>query len=519
MKVSLKALLVVGGLSVCALPVKAVEVLGVVDEPLPPFYGRELLQANELNDLLMQLSVARETQQQVKEAREELGYQQKRIAQMDACNVKELSKYFVNAPEVWDKLKQSMDTQTRDLALDFNASEPVNPNGSDEQTLAEVLVSWRLGRDTLMDLYAHPEKYGTLKPGASFPLWEDQKYVYERQLADTYAQINTHFGVAADGMPSFGDTYKASDVQQAHDAYLADLAQKFPEKARDMPAALKQALLPPQALPPADEIVQYVGDVSQTHQVYPEWPAPWQEFIKSGFTMYNLTGEMAADFVPKTFHLNEAATVGNRAMRDNRLNQYQTALISLDASKKVLTAHEQTQKEMTDYVVNKLAQYDLKPEDTDWVDETKYADLANRVKALKQERLTSVKAKIAENLNAEINWEDDQTVKLAAMQPGAQDLVLKRLPRGSAEYKKANDIIRASKIKKDAALVAALEKDVDGVVPLSQFNAAQVDQLINEHAAQKALADEIKKEQLKNQDRFRERELKTACPFDDMGDE
>ncbi len=515
-KSSLMGFVAVACLSLYTFQAQGLRLVQIEQNPSYPYYAQDLFEANQLNAILFQLNHAKKTQKDLAEALEEQEYQEKRMAQIDECNTKTLEKYFKNAPEAWQNVKKAFLDQTKEMTLDFNASEPVNPNGTDEQMLAEALGTWRLGRDILIDLYANPEKYGEVKEGQSFPLWKDQEFLYDQQLTKSYDEINKYFGNLANNKPDFGDAKynyrRAGDIQKKHAAYIEDLKKKYPDKAQGMPEAFNSALLPPKPLPPVSEIVQYIGNIEQTHQVYPEWPAPWKEFIESNFETYNLNGEMAQDFVPKSFNLNEKGTVEAQSGHDNRLNQIHTASITKRSADKIVKLQEDAKKQMDELLTQRFGIYNLKIENTDLLDEENFNAVAGQIKALKQQKIDIVKEKLAQYSSENINWEDDNTRKLADMQPHAQAIVLKKLPRGSQEYINASNVIKASKIKKDAEWISALEKDTNGVVPLAQANARYVDQLLNEAAANEALLEEVKKERDKNRDWLRNKELELACP-------
>ena len=105
----------------------------------------------------------------------------------DACNINLLSTYFSNPTQVWKKL------------IDWGFAEETATAGKNVRKPTKVYIDesgmitmyennrWEIGYDALMSLYQEPTKWGNqTKP---FPLWNDQKFVYDIYWAKKYGDM------------------------------------------------------------------------------------------------------------------------------------------------------------------------------------------------------------------------------------------------------------------------------------------------------------------------------------------
>ncbi|MGN1063725.1 MAG: hypothetical protein ACI4QM_05340, partial [Alphaproteobacteria bacterium] len=320
------------------------------------------------------------------------------------------------------------------------------------QEIAEMLVHWSLGNDILTDVYAHQDAWGERKaPRApSFPLWQDQKFFFDREWDAYYTKLNAFFGVPANGRPVIDDRKydynRADETRAAHEAYVAALKAKNPQKALLMPEALKQGpAVAPRPLPPVRESVLYIGDVAQTHQIFPAWPEPWQKQIANNFAVYNTAGEMARDFVPKSFKIRDDVAQRDPALQNNRLNVYQLQKKQVDGAKKVLEASQVNVKSMQQTVQDGLNKLQIAASvDTDLLQEKTYKKVEDAIKEKKYALIAQIERQIRDNPTAYTAGE----------------------------------------------VVAALKKDPSGRTYITVQNAVNIDQLLLEAAATQALQQE-----------------------------
>lgn len=459
--VSLIALSVVLCLSpiVMAAPVQSASVTQEPSEqltkrPLPLLYlANKAMEAHSVLGIVEQLKKRAE---EVAEKEQEYAKAQERMKQLDACNVKQLSSHFKDPTAVWQKMKDTYDAREKELAIYVNSAQPTVVDGAQkaegvtysDQEVSELFLHWSLGKDILMDVYANQDKWGERKSAKapSFPLWKDQKYLFDKKWDEYYTKLNLFFGVPPQGRPVIDDKkydYKyADETKKAHDAYLKMLTAKSPKQRLVLPENLKNIPVAPRPLPPVKEITLYVGDIEDTHQIFPEWPEPWRRQIENNFADFNPNGEMAEDFIPKTFRLKNQIAGYDPTKQDNRLNVYQIEKKRLDGTKKILEAAQVALKSAKQQLQTHLGYIDVPlSSEADVLNKKEYDALVNGVKNKKYDLISQIEKRLTD----------------------------------TAESDEARDIL------------SALKKDVDGKVFISSGNFHNVDQALLEAAAAEAL--------------------------------
>ncbi|MBO7258256.1 MAG: hypothetical protein J6V11_04895 [Alphaproteobacteria bacterium] len=431
------------------------------------------LKATEAHALLNQLRSLRAEGNKLVKREKEYAEAQERFKELNDCNVKRLADQFKNPKEVWQKITDTYDAKEKELAIYINSAEPSTDSGVlkedgltsyTDQEIAELLAYWSLGNEILTDVYANQDSWGERKsPRApSFPLWKDQKYFFDKDWNDYYTKLNVFFGVPPQGRPKIDDRkydYKRADeTRAAHQAYMKVLTAKNPKQALLLPDELKAGpAVAPRPLPPAEESTMYIGDIEKTHQIFPAWPEPWRKQIENNFANYNTKGELAKDFVVRTFRLKNEVGGVDGTERNNRLNIYQAEKKSVDGAKKMVEASKAIVKAKQQTLQGALEQAGINISvDVDITNPKEYAKLEQAINARKNEYIKQVE----ERLDSD-PWND------------------------SIKYE-----------------IEALKKDKTGKVSVSKYTAIGIDQALLE-------ADSIEALQQK-QEKFADEQMKKA---------
>ena len=419
-----------------------------------------LAQAMDAHSLLGQTNTLKETQEAFMDSHAEHERAKKSFDELTKCNENLLSDQFKNPKEAWKKITDTYDAREKELAIYINSAEPTSMYGVkkedgsffSDQEVAEMMIHWSLGNDILTDVYANQDKYGERKnPKApSFPLWNDQKYFFDKDWDDYYTKLNLFFGVPPKGRPIIDDRKydynQSEETLKAHNVYMKALTAKSPERALLMPEELKKGpQMAPRPLPPMEETILFLGNVSETHQVFPAWPEPWEKQIENNFENINLKGEMARAFIPRTFQLKADFEQEWADRQNNRLNVYQLEKKKVDDLKKLAEAHAISVKSGQITLQNGLDRLDIKMSAN--TDLTQPKNLENVTKSIKNKR---------DELIADIE-------KQLTDAPAHKDV---------------------------AIVIEALKKDTAGMTSISTTNAVHIDQMLLEKKAEQALLKE-----------------------------
>ncbi len=447
-------------------------------------------------------------------SRTESNLKQKELADarynaMETCNIKQLSQIYENPEDAWKKLTQEYDDKELEMTLSLLDAVPKKLH-TGEEIRVEQMAHWYLGKEVLTSFYAQPEKYGKLKEGKSFSLWEDQKYVYNEEVNDFIKKFNSLIGRTGKipGVTS-QNSYQANE--KAFNAYLNGLSSK--ELAK-LPEAYKTFPKPPNPLPPANEIMLMMDDTIQSKSVFPEWPEPWKKFVKTNFQSYNPKGEMAKIFQEKSLTVKEEYRHKPAYEKNNRLNVYQ----GLKKTKQTADTNYQLalefQQEAIDNISNDLKQFEI-TEKFD-IQDVKSIDVVQaQLIEKKRQYISAIREKITKNQENAIKeplTQDSDFMRNFALLPYSEQVAqIAQLERGSPEYVKANNILNATQRLEHLNYINALEKDIEGELILGTTNATNVDHLKKEKEAEKALYKELDLEEKKELQKEYEKKIDSMC--------
>ena len=450
-----------------AQPIQIVSYLSDINEPLK----KALLVHNLMNEMPL-LRDAAKTADSIKIQGELMADMQKKLT---ACNVKKLGKVFKNPQKVWHQMNAAYEKQ-RQQADQKAASQKTDAlTMSFEQRQKKETMGWSISRDILMDVYAHPEKWGEVNKGEAFPLWQDQIALFEQQWDAYYETLNAAYGVPLKGRPSVDEEtrHNAEKYNQglaAHKAYVANISKGKRSMSSDI---VKQN--PPQApkgLPKWQDIVR-VDPV--TGQVTPEMPEPWRQMSDNKFKNYAAGGEMSQFFDGKTLTPKADAKVYAKSDLESEYDM----TLAVDALEKGAAGSLGTHQKMVSPFLEKLAKLGVDTKNFDIANKGQYLRVYNQLKDIKKASMDDAR-KYIERL-------EDQDRTSPELIARREKLNAERRARLSVEAQAAtvgmNDISQISQMSPSAQqrlLLAALEKDANASVHLTQTNAMNVDQLMRE---------------------------------------
>lgn len=468
------------------------------------FYDAEnnaLDKALTLHNLMNRMWEARANLEEQARVQKNMKLQQKRMEAMEKCNIRRLSEQFKNPKEVWEKMKDRYDRREKELTIFINSAEGLSDEQREklraeveagtfsDERLAETLSYWAIGNEILTDVYQNQDSWGERKNenSPSFPLWEDQKYVFDKTWDDTYTKLNAYFGVPLQGRPAVGDEKydyaRYEDVEKAHEAYIAMLVAQSPAKAVGLPLVLKKAPIAPKPLPPKEETVLYLDSDDPMRQIYPSLPDPWKEYAKDNFKDINPKGEMAEDF-SKGLILKESAKHYTSSERNNRLAVYQLLKKELNGAEKIVEVANENTNRVVNSVRDDLSNYIKLDDDFDLANDKSFDDSLKELKNQKEALLKVAEEKIKkEEAIYKTAWartEEKRRLEKVDTLQSAQET-------NPVYHEKLKEALTLSVFQQDKATFDALKKDLDGHVFLTATNAQHIDRLLREYNAAKAL--------------------------------
>ena len=453
---------------------------------------QNLKEAMNVHNLMMEIRGLKHRARQLNVTTQMRELEEQRLSALEKCSVDKLGEQFKNPQEVWDKMKAEYAKREKELTLSVDSAEPTPEEEQDflnymqkgelsAEMIGERYASWRIGQEILTDVYQNQDAWGERKDakGPSFPLWEDQKYVFDKEWNDYYVKLNAFFGVPPEGRPLIGDEKydyaKYEDVQKAHAAYVAVLAAKSPVKAAALAANLKKPPEAPKPLPPKNEVMVYFETETPEANVYPALPEPWKKYAENGFKDVNPKGEMAADF-KKGLVLKEQA---KNERQNNRLTAYAHQKENVDGIKSVEDLSLYGGDRALGKAYAKLEKYmELTPQE-DLLDEKVREKVLEKLKAKKDELVARAEKDLTarpedkEEMVPTMSMEDmDDLPELKKLDPK----VLKRLVRNTS----------MSVYERDENIIKALKKDKEGRVYINEVNAGDIDQMMEDEAKRRA---------------------------------
>lgn len=458
----------------------------IVTVPVAVDYMTDLQAALQFHNFMKQIDDQKAKADEYKNALLERNLNQRRLEDLDACNVKLLGSYFSNPEQVWSKMKQQAKQMYQDYTLsslaDVNeiSTEEAIALAADELAagelsataletdvsdadMAENVVNWDIGRSILLDLYTNQDAWGvrlSKSAPSSLPLWEDQAYVYDEEVWEPkYDAINAYYGVKS-GSPKVSDAVKHDyyfhdDVVSAHNQYLAEMTAKTGKPVPPAPlGSVPDA--PPKPLPPVDEIVMLLSNNDVFTSVYPSYPEPWQKFIDSGFTMYNKSGEMASKF-----------KVSNGTITPKKVSD------GVSANRISVMFVEESDLENSEIIVDE------------------YKKARDTLKSTVESFALANGVELPNDLNY-FDKDDLEKVRDILAQGKADHLAkAKELMGSKAEIQ--NPTAEQLENDEDLALLKALEYDEDAEAMITSINAPKIEEAVKEAKAQTKLMEQVNK--------------------------
>ncbi len=422
------------------------------------------------------------------------------------CSISLLSNVYSNPEGAYNNIQAAFNDKVKTITVYINETGDTTADTDN----AEAYPYWRVGREVLTDVYENPEKYGPKKE--NFPLWTDQKYLYTQDVNKILSNIHTKFVLPeSNGKTQFPQNkafnnklaeYLNAFTQQNGILTTLDYtanSKKYTEllnylKEHPQYEALKQNILPalpplPEPLPPFYEIIQLTEDPAQTGTIFPEWPAPWAEYIRRGLDKRAAGGEMDTCFLPKSVTLRPDVRNWDKTKINNRLSLTKEKEEEL-ANFKATVASAQESLDKTVQSINKALtengftqQLDLEKNNT--------AEIQKIVKEAKMEAIKKGLALFAQTpQTADVN---NPSVEASLNMLGDTD-------PNSEEYKDMMDKMNAAQSASDEKFLNDMAQDSDGIglqSNLSTNDAAQnIESAESQYALQKETFEEAKKERV-----------------------
>lgn len=320
-------------------------------------YQEYLMRAVAIHNLQFRLNnLINITYPTLKEYLNKYDLTQEQIASIDECSTRLLEPYFsephndtktVDAQtgateylldgklhQVYNKLLDEYERRLGRLTVSLNES----GNADDDDDSADAYPYWRVAKEVLEDFYNNQGNYGLKKE--PFPLWEDQKYLYTQRVLGIANTVKNKFWIHDTKDQTFnnGLTGKINELIDPNTSYAymsySTLTQKFnnlldyvkkhsnyDNLKSGLPSAASLPRAPEKRIPPFYEIIQLKDDPAVTGTLFPEWPAPWAEYISQKFANGRApNGEMDKVFMPNSVVLRPEARGWDLTKINNRLS-------------------------------------------------------------------------------------------------------------------------------------------------------------------------------------------------------
>ena len=487
-------------------------------------YKNSMIRAMALHNIQFQINyMLNSLIPSLKEEQEKRDLSAAQISALKECTILLLSNVYSNPEEAYNNIQAAFNDKVKTITVYINETGDTTADTDN----AEAYPYWRVGREVLTDVYENPEKYGQKK--ADFPLWTDQKYLYTQGVNAILSDIHNKFTLPESNgrtqIPqnkAFNDKlaeYLNAFSQQNGILNTLDYTQnskKYTDllnylKEHPKYEALKQNVMPalpplPKPLPPFYEMIQLTEDPAQSGTIFPEWPAPWAEYIRRGLDKRAVGGEMDTCFLPKSITLRPDVRNWDKTKINNRLSltkekeeelaNFQATVASaqeslfktVDSINQALTENGFTQqldleKIYLDNKFDRISQLDL--------ENTNTAEIQKIVKEAKMEAIQkglTLFKQTPQTVNA-----NNPSVELSLNMLGNMD-------PNSEEYKDIMDKMNAAQSASDEKFLNDMAQDSDGIglqSNLSTNDAAQnIESQESQYALQKETFEEAKKERV-----------------------
>ncbi len=478
-------------------------------------YKKSMIRAMALHNIQYQLNYLLQSLiPSLKEEQEKYDLSAAQGAALKTCFIHSLANTYTNSEEAYNNIQNAFNEKVKTITVYINETGDTTTQTDN----AEVYPYWRVAREVMYDVYENPEKYGQKK--SDFPLWTDQKYLYTQGVNNILSDIHNKFTLPelngqvpnpqnkafnnklAEHLNAFTQQngilntldYKTNSQKYTELLDYLKGHPKYESLKKNLVTALPQL---PKPLPPFYEIIQLTEDPAQSGTIFPEWPAPWAEYIRRGLDKRATGGEMDTCFLPKSITLRPDVRNWDKTKINNRLSLTKEKAEELaNYASTVASAKESLEKTITD--INQSlkengfdVQVDLEKNNVEEIQKTvKTAKLETIEKALNLFKQTP---KTADTNNASVN------ISLG---------LLEEMDPNSEEYKDMMDKLNASQSASDEKFLNDMKKDADGIGMQSNIATNDAQQNIESQESQYALQKET------FEDAKKERALLWGMPID-----
>ena len=447
--------------------------------------NQALSRALEIHNLLNEMPNLRDMSKSFKTLKEQKDVMVEVLSKRKNCNVKKMGTVFKAPQQVWENLMTTYEKKRQ-------GTKKKSDDVQDKLTLSlrerieGQYLGWDVSREVLMDLYAHPEKYGDVNKDGAFPLWKDQISLFEKEWNDFYEALNLAYGVPLKGRPAVDEetrhnAQKYDKVLAAHKEYLKQISQG--KKPTNSKIANQNPPKAPTPLPKWQDIVR-VDEI--TGEPIPEIPEPWKQMQKD--KNYTQNGEMAAFFDTETME----PTASARSKHESDLEAEYNMRLVVDSLEQGAQGSLEAQQNMVQPFIEQLKEVGIELENFDASNRAQYAELQKKLNELKKQAMEEA-YKYVERLEEQDKKNPDYVAR-------RNELRAKKTARLSAEAQQAvgtSDIIQVSQMSptvQQRLVLSALEKDEKATVYLTETNAINIDQLMRERrSTDKIMAESYQK--------------------------
>ena len=400
---------------------------------------------------------------------------------------------------MWSKMMNAYKTERQSSQKEIENQKQDRLTMSLKQRQQNDMMGWKINRDIVMDVYTNPEKWGDVNPGESFPLWQDQISLFEKEWNQFYEKLNAAYGVPLKGRPAVDEATrhnpeKYKDVLAAHETYVAQIAAG---RRPANPEAVKGN--PPKAPKPLPKWQDIVRIDPITGKPTPELPEPWKKMSADKFKNYAEDGEMSHFFSGKSTTPTAEATLGGKSDLEQ---EYEMGLI-VDAMVKGVASSKNSQKEMVQSFIEKLKELGIETKDFDISNRAQYAQVQKQLKDLKKGAMDE-----AYQYTEQLENQDKKNPTYVARR---EQLKAQKKARLSAEAQTATteisdtfQISQMSPAVQQRLVLSALEKDEGASVYLTETNAINIDQLMREQKSTNKIISESHQQMASSMDKQRE---------------
>ena len=436
--------------------------------------NQALGRALEIHNLLNEMPNLRDTAQSIDALEQQKKMMKEILSHKSSCNAKKMGTVFKTPQKVWDNLMTEYEKKRQGTKKKSEDSQVDQLTVSLRERLEGQNLGWSVSRDMLIDLYAHPEKYGEVNKGGAFPLWQDQISLFEKRWNEFYEALNSAYGVSLKGRPAVDEetrhnAQKYDEVLAAHKAYVKQISQG--KKAANSPIVNQKPPKAPAPLPRWEDIVR-VDEI--TGKPVPELPEPWKQMSENSFKNYVEGGEMATFFDGKSMTPTSAAGMKHESDLEAEYNMR----LAVDSLEQGALGSQDAQQKMVQPFVEQLKELGIEVPDFDISNRAQYTEVQKQLNELKKQAMDEAYKYVARL--------EEQDAKNPDYVARRKQLNAKKTARLSPEAQQAvgsSDIIQVSQMSpsvQQRLVLAALEKDEKATVYLTETNAINIDQLMRE---------------------------------------